>query len=197
MTFAGTMDGSGWNRRVTPQQSDRTIPTPQRQAYLSPSGRGLREHARVQKLLADAEAEKVREQQQRRKQQEQREAAHNAQVQFEAMQTLLEQTIAMHGLTETESQFVWDTMLEQKRFDLEICEMLCQEIKARRVATVRRGIARIAAVKAQCSERTWQVILENIRGSSQPQFKDGWTQSEIESGEAHERTFASLTRKRT
>src|SRR5579864_8513015 len=140
MTFAGTFDQTNaFNRRVTPQQSDNSRPTDQRREYPSPAERGLREHARVQKLLADAEAEKQREQAEIRQRREQRElkAQQEAQRQqakaiFDATQALLEETIQMHGLTEAEEYSVWDQMLRAKQVNLEFCEMACQELKLRR-----------------------------------------------------------------
>lgn len=141
MTFAGTFDATdAFNRRVTPQQSDSSRPTEQRQESLSPTERGLREHQRVQKLLADAELEKQRERAEIRQRREQQELKAQQEVQrqqakaiFDATNTMLEQTMEIHGLTDEESDRVWDAMLRTKQVNIEFCELACMEIKARRV----------------------------------------------------------------
>lgn len=129
-------DGSGYSRPVRPADSDKSRP-PER-IIQSPADFWLAEHERVKKLLADADAAKERERQQIREANRQRELKaqqeaqrQQAQAIFAANQRMLEQTITMHGLTTDESQAVWDRMLESGRFDLEICEVLCREMKGR------------------------------------------------------------------
>lgn len=194
MTFAGTMDGSGYNRPVRPADADKSR-SPEVIDTRTPTQRAAdlyyADHLR---RLAEKKQQEAREAERQRKKKVLEQAAEDRRRQHdlaEAADTMIDGCFAT--LSPKERSVAWAILIDSGRVNLENASLIASSVKARRdqeqrervateqiAAADRRAAAireRLREVRERCSDEQWAAVEQPLMDFLVGRY--GWTQGRI------------------